>query len=95
MITYSVNWMGPINPDWIKKNGDYWAAGRIDIRGIPDDPYGDEYGLSAMHMEDWCKLRDWLVTYKTEEVVSYETLIESYEKDNPKIRWFKDKSEKD
>ena len=91
MIAYSTNWMGPINPSWIKKNGDYWSAGRIDVRGT-DDPYGDEIGLSPMHTEDWIKLGAWLQDFKTNTMLDLNQIVQEYEKTNPPIRWFKEKN---
>lgn len=89
MIHYHINWMGPINTKWVRENGNHWAGGRIDISGT-DDPYGLEYGLPIMHMSDWNRLSEWLRTYTTEEVVSFETIINEYEKYNTPIQWFKD-----
>ena len=40
MIDYSTNWMGPLNQEWLLKNGSNWAGGRIDIRGEPDNHFG-------------------------------------------------------
>ena len=112
MITYSTNWMGPINKQFIDEHGPHWAGGRIDIREhvdlshIPDEvldamddaeyfshfqlsPWGEEYGLPIMHAEDFCKLRDWLKTLKTESVLSYDDLITRFETENYlKVRWF-------
>ena len=51
MITYSTNWMGPINTEWIAKYGDCWAAGRIDV--YKDEGYPAEIALSPMHDRDW------------------------------------------
>lgn len=60
MITYSVNWMGPINKEWIERHGSYWSGGRIDIREhvsfdhlseeefdhLPEDEYYSMFELS-------------------------------------------------
>ena len=67
-----------------------YAGGRIDIRGVPDEPYGLEYGLAVMHGEDWSALSDWLETLETDDVWKYEHLIEFFEKYyGKKIRWIK------
>jgi len=47
MISYSTNWMGPINRDWIAKNGDCWAAGRIDVLGGRRIPTRDRLASHA------------------------------------------------
>ena len=120
MISYSTNWMGPININWYRERGltrkvskvlkegqvfypkglgpgDVWeydeitthySAGRIDIRGVPDEPWGLEYGVAPMHSEDWNALSDYLWDLTTEELVPYNTLIEQFETHYGKrIRW--------
>jgi hypothetical protein len=84
---YSTNWMGPINYDWIQKNGDHWAAGRIDVYG-GEESYPDEIALPIMHSEDWTNLTSWLDGFKTKELLNLEQLVAEYEKTNSKIRWF-------
>lgn len=86
-ISYSTNWMGPLNLSWVKENGDCWAMGRIDIRGVKDEPFGLEYGLGPMHVEDWNTFSDYLDTKLTRRLYSFEELIADYEKKNPPIRW--------
>lgn len=89
MITYSCNWMGPINTKWIEENGDGWSGGRIDISGIPDSHYGEEYALPIMRNEDWCLFCEWVSKVSTEKQVEFKELIEWFEKDNDyKIQWF-------
>ena len=91
VITYSTNWMGPINKDWIAKHGEHWAAGRIDIYGVPGEHYPVEYGLPPMHVEDWNALSDWLDEFESEEQVPYDELIALFEKHYGKqIRWADD-----
>ena len=69
----------------------YYSGGRIDIRGVPDEPWGLEYSLPPMHGEDWNDFSDWLEDLTTEELLSYDALIEQYEKDSgTKIRWAED-----
>ena len=100
MITYSTNWMGPINLKWYRERGlleegsveptTYYSAGRIDIRGVPDEPWGLEYGIGPMHGEDWNRFSDWLDTVESEELIPYDTLIKSFEEYyGKKIRWMK------
>ena len=66
----------------------YYAGGRIDIRGVPDEPWGLEYSLAVMHGEDWNALGEWLDNMQTEELWSYEKLIEHFQYYNKaEIRW--------
>jgi hypothetical protein len=89
MITYSTNWMGPINAQWIKEHGDCWAAGRIDIYG--EGFYNSlELGLPAMHKEDWARFSDWLDKFESETVMDLAAIVTEYEKTNPPIRWCKE-----
>lgn len=93
MITYSTNWMGPINSDWIKEHGDCWAAGRIDIYGVPDEPYPIEYSLPVMNSIDWEDFSKWLDDLETEELLSLEGILEKYFVDTGRIiRWWKEKN---
>ena len=123
MITYSTNWMGPVNMNWYrergltrkvtrvvkeddllvklgrKKVGDvleydeittHYGAGRIDIRDDTKEGYAgwDEYSVAPMHGEDWNALSDYLWDLTTEELLSYNTLIEQFETHyGKKIRW--------
>ena len=69
----------------------YYAGGRIDIRGVPDEPWGLEYGVAPMHGEDWNALGDYLWDLTTEELLSYNALIEQFETHyGKKIRWADD-----
>ena len=90
MIQYHTNWMGPINENWIAKHGNGWSAGRIDIYGVPDEPWGVEYGLPPMRTEDWNDFSDWLQDFETEELWELEDIIARYEETHRKIRWVKD-----
>lgn len=71
--------MGPLNLSWVKENGDCWAMGRIDIRGVKGEPFGLEYGIPPMHVADWNQFSDYLDTLHTEELLTFEQLIEGYE----------------
>lgn len=88
MIRYSTNWMGPINPDWIKEHGEGWSAGRIDVYGT--GPYPDELGLPPMRSEDWARFSEWLDKLETEEMWTLRMIVWEYEKTNPPIRWLKE-----
>lgn len=93
-VSYSTNWMGPINRKWIEEHGDCWAGGRIDIYGVPGEHYPIEYGLPVMHTEDWNALSDWLDDLETEELWSFEDLIGNFQLiHDTKIRWWKNESQ--
>ncbi len=87
-VSYSTNWMGPINSEWIARHGTGWSSGRIDCRGTGLDPmYGDEIGLRPMRTADWRRLGDWLDGFTSPAMLSLEELVTEYEKTNPKIVW--------
>jgi len=103
MISYSTNWMGPINLHWYRERGLLeddgvstkinYSAGRIDIRDDTKQGYDgwDEYGVAPMNSEDWNALSDYLWDLTTEEQLSYNTLIEQFETHYGKrIRWADD-----
>ena len=125
MISYSTNWMGPVNMNWYRERGltrkvskvleegkvfypkglgpgDVWeydeittqySAGRIDIRDDTKEGYDGwyEYGVEPMHGEDWNALSDYLWDLTTEELLSYNKLIEQFETHyGKKIRWADD-----
>ena len=79
MVTYFLNWMGPINPQFIAKYGDGWRCGRIDI----DDgmPYGREYSVGVMDAESWLLLGEYLRNLRTEEVWCYQRIIDTFERE--------------
>jgi len=100
MITYSTNWMGPVNIHWYEERGLLeddgvtpkitYSAGRIDIRDGSKHGYDGwhEYGVAPMHGEDWNALSDYLWDLTTEELLPYDTLIEQFETHyGKKIRW--------
>ena len=90
MITYSTNWMGPVNQKWIEEHGDCWSGGRLDIYGVPGEDYPLEYSLSPMHKEDWEAFTYWLEEMQTEELWSLEKLVEHFQYwHGKKIRWAK------
>ena len=80
--------MGPINQKWIEENGDCWSSGRIDIYGVPGEDYPLEYGLPAMHVEDWHDFSGWLDDFETHELWEFDDIIAQYEQErDTKIRW--------
>lgn len=103
MITYSTNWMGPINLHWYKERGLLeadgvstkinYSAGRIDIRDDTKHGYDGwhEYSVPPMHSEDWNRLADWLWDLTTDTLLPYSELIERFETETEtKIRWAND-----
>lgn len=89
-ISYSTNWMGPINSKWYKdRNLELWTycSGRIDCRGGDLGPYGDEIGLPPMLTEDWNSFSEWLDTLETDTMLNLSELVDLYEKTHPKITW--------
>lgn len=67
-----------------------YCCGRIDIHGVPDEPYGLEYGVGIMESDSWIKLSDWLSSLRTSSVLSKDEIFEKFEKENNhKIKWFK------
>jgi hypothetical protein len=103
MITYSTNWMGPINLHWYEERGLLeadgitptirYSAGRIDIRDDSKEGYDGwhEYSVAPMHGEDWNDFGDWLESFQTHELWEFEKLIACYESaSNSKIRWAED-----
>ena len=68
-----------------------YSCGRIDIYGLDEEEYWSgkhEYGLAPMRTEDWNAFSDWLDEMQTEELWSYEKLIEHFQYYNKAdIRW--------
>ena len=68
-----------------------YSCGRIDIYGLDEDAYWcgkSEYSVAPMRAEDWNKFGDWLHNMQTEELWSYEKLIEHFQYYNKaEIRW--------
>ena len=68
-----------------------YSAGRIDIYGLDEGEHWggkSEYGVAPMLTEDWNKFGDWLHNMQTEELWSYEKLIEHFQYYNKaEIRW--------
>lgn len=55
-ITYSTNWMGPINKKWVDEHGSNWAGGRIDIRENVDTSGYSEEELENMSDAEYYSL---------------------------------------
>ena len=67
----------------------HYSTGRIDVRGIPGEPYGDEIGVPPMLSTDWRLFSTWLDTVETASVWSLDNLVTAYEQHNPTITWDK------
>lgn len=64
-----------------------YSCGRVDIHH-PDTIYNDEYGVSIMKESSWVLLGSWLGQLKTKHLVSYNQLIEMFEREtNSSIEW--------
>lgn len=82
MWTYSTNWMGPVNPTFLKEHGHDWAGGRIDCYYDGDDQnqldycYGNstEIGVPIISKESWIILTRFLDSYETVELSSFEEI---------------------
>lgn len=85
-VRYSIVWMGPINTDWIRENGDHWCAGRIEAhRGTETI----EYRMPVVTGRSWARFREWLWDLKTNKVLSRQELIERFLKETGhKMEWF-------
>lgn len=68
-----------------------YSGGRIDIYGLDEEEHWggkSEYGVAPMLTEDWNALGDYLWDLTTEDLLSYNTLIEQFETHyGKKIRW--------
>jgi hypothetical protein len=73
--------MGPINPEWIRENGDDWAGGRIDVYH-PDWMFPKEVSVPIMKIGDWATFSEFLGDLKTETVLSFEELKDLYTQTN-------------
>ena len=64
-----------------------YSCGRIDVRGIADEPYGDEIGVPPMLSSDWQAFSNWLDDVQTMSVWSLDNLVAAYEHRNKPITW--------
>lgn len=88
MISYSTNWMGPVNYDWVQKNGNDWCVGRIDVYGTGSD-YPEELDLPMMKSDDWYRFSSWLDTIKTVKMLTTVQLVDWYETETGwRITWY-------
>lgn len=66
-----------MNTDWIKENGDYWVAGRVECYDS-DNSYGyasREYSL-IIDGKDWNDFDDYLRSLETPDLQSLDDLIQ-------------------
>jgi hypothetical protein len=98
MVTYSTNWMGPVNLNWYKdrdlldESGEIterYAGGRIDVYDVTDgELFCPEYSLPPMLEEDYGAFSAWLEELQTETLWSFKKLVEHFEHyHGKKIRW--------
>lgn len=92
MIAYDLNWMGPLNAEWLQKHGYGWSGGRIDSSSTLENPYGKEYGLSIMDTRDWHRLSSFVDDLTSEKYFKNvgEILNLYYQAGNPRIVWWVD-----
>jgi hypothetical protein len=65
-----------------------YSCGRIDVRGIPGEPYGDEIGVPPMLSSDWRLFGDWLYDVQTMSIWTLDNLVQAYEHQTQnKITW--------
>jgi hypothetical protein len=65
----------------------HYSCGRIDVRGIPGEPYGDEISVPPMLSSDWRLFSNWLDDVQTMSVWTLDNLVDAYQQHNPKITW--------
>ena len=68
----------------------HYSCGRIDVRGIPDEPYGDEISVPPMLSTDWRLFGNWLYDVQTMSIWTLQDLVTAYQQHNPKITWAED-----
>jgi hypothetical protein len=69
----------------------HYSCGRIDVRGVPDEPYGLEIGVPPMQSRDWQLFGRWLRDVQTASVWTLQDLVEAYEfQTGETIHWYKE-----
>jgi hypothetical protein len=67
-----------------------YSCGRIDVSGVPDEPYGLEIGVPVMRHDSWHLFGNWLQNFTTDRVYTLCELVTEYQKTNLKICWYRD-----
>ena len=67
-----------------------YCCGRIDVTGVPGEPYGTEIGVPPMLAGDWDSFGLWLETVTTPTVLTLAELVELYEQTHEPITWYTD-----
>src|SRR6056300_1464643 len=71
-----------------------YSGGRIDIYGVPGEPYPIEYSLPIMRSEDWNLFSTWLDDLETETLWTLDQILEEYLQDTGHvIRWWKEEDD--
>jgi len=65
----------------------HYSCGRLDVHGVPGEPYGDEINVPPMLSTDWALFGNWLDTVETASVWSLKDLVTAYQQHNPPITW--------
>jgi hypothetical protein len=80
--------MGPVNYEWIQKNTDQWAGGRINVYGKAQvNDY--EIPLPTMHKHDYTQFSIWAESFTSVEPLTLLELVSLFEKETAiTIRWF-------
>ena len=72
-----------------KKWHKHYSCGRIDIHGVPNEPYGLEYSVHVMERDSWELLSDYLYNLEIDYLPSKEELFTMFEEDTGyTIKWF-------
>ena len=67
----------------------HYSIGRIDIHGVPDEPYGISYGVPLMKDTSWGKLGIYLGSLELDYLPTVEDLFSMFEESTQhKIEWF-------
>lgn len=67
-----------------------YCCGRIDIHGIPEEPFGLAYGVDVMEAESWGLLQQWLTCLSLQHLPTKEELFSKFKSDTGHdIKWFR------
>ncbi len=99
MISYFLNWMGPVSTTWYTDRGlDYndpqqrYCCGRVDVT-VPGEFFPEELGVPLMLQHSWVELRKFLDNLHTEEVLTLDELVAQFEQQSgEKVVWYEQDS---